>query len=79
MRAAPSLMPEALPAVTVPPSFLKTGLSLPRPSTLAVGRTCSSSVNWTFSFFTLTSTGTIWPSNCSSSCALAARWWLRTA
>jgi hypothetical protein len=55
--AAPSLMPLAFAAVTVPPSFLKTGLSLPRPSTLAFGRTCSSVVNWTVSFFCLTSTG----------------------
>src|SRR5919112_571426 len=76
---APSLMPLALAAVTVPPSFLKTGLSFCRPSTLAFGRMCSSSVNWMVSFFCFTSTGTIWPSKCSSSCALAARWWLRTA
>ena len=37
-------MPDALPAVTVP-SGLNTGFSLPRPSTVASGRTCSSRAN----------------------------------
>ena len=44
--AAPSQMPLALPAVTVPPpSFLKTGGSLANASSVVPGRGCSSTVN----------------------------------
>ncbi len=71
--AAPaSFMPDALPAVTVP-SGLNTGFSLPRPSTDASGRTCSSRVNSLVPFLDFSSTGTISSSNRPSSCARAAR------
>ena len=49
-------MPDALPAVTVP-SGLNTGFSLPRPSTEASGRTCSSRANSAGPFFDLSSIG----------------------
>ena len=66
-------MPEALPAVTVPPSRLNAGGSLARPSTLTSARTCSSRVKACVSFLTRTSTGTIWSSKRPSSWAAAAR------
>ena len=71
--AAPaSFMPEALPAVTVP-SGLNTGFSLPRPSIVASGRTCSSRANSLGPFLDFSSTGTISSSNRPCSCARAAR------
>jgi hypothetical protein len=63
--AAPSLIPEELPAVTEP-SLRKKGLSLARSAMVRSARGCSSVSNGTVSFFRLTSTGTIcsrkWPS-----------------
>jgi hypothetical protein len=56
---APSLMPEALPAVTVPPSFLKAGFMLGQHFTVVSARTCSSVSNSTVPLRVLISTGTI--------------------
>ena len=56
--AAPSLMPEALPAVTVP-SFEKAGRSFRNPSMVASWRMNSSSETTTSPFLVFTVTGTI--------------------
>ena len=56
--AAPSQMPDALPAVTTP-SFLKTGGSLASVSSVVCGRGCSSTANCTGPFFDLSSSGAI--------------------
>ena len=78
MQAAPSLIPEALPAVTVP-SFLNAGRSFARDSRLVLGRT-NSSVSKTFSslrvFIVI---GTISFENFPFSIAVLAFCWLRTA
>ena len=66
-------MPDALPAVTVPPSFLKIVGSLAIVAASASGRTCSSSTKSTVSRLTLTGTGTICSSKRPSSCAAFAR------
>ncbi|MNY44539.1 hypothetical protein D3C86_1795740 [compost metagenome] len=58
IAAAPSLMPEALPAVTVLPSPL-TGLSLARASGVVSGRGCSSLATTVSPFLPLITTGTI--------------------
>ena len=57
--AAASLMPEALPAVTVPFSLANTGRSLAMSSMVALGRKCSSVAYWTSPFLLLSVTGTI--------------------
>ena len=75
--AAPSLRPEALPAVTVP-SLRKAALSLARASAV-VAFGCSSVAKPTFSRFTVTSTGTIWSAKRPSRIAAAARFWLSRA
>ncbi len=74
--AAPSLMPEALPAVTVP-SFLKAGLSLASLSS-EVWRGCSSVSNSTGSPLRCgTSTATISSLKRPAAMAASARCWLR--
>ena len=70
MAAAPSLIPEALPAVTFPPGLM--ARSFARPSMDVPGRGPSSLLNITVSFFFLISTGTISSSNLPVSCAFAA-------
>ncbi|MPN45471.1 hypothetical protein SDC9_193038 [bioreactor metagenome] len=77
--AAPSLMPEALPAVTVPPSFLKAGFRAARSCTVTPGRKCSSREKGTVSFLTFTGTGTISPSNRPSFHAASHFRWLAAA
>ncbi len=59
MAAAPSLIPEALPAVTIPPSFLKAGFNLARPSLVTPFLGPSSVSTMTDPFLVFTSTGTI--------------------
>jgi hypothetical protein len=77
MAAAPSLMPLALPAVTVP-SFLNTVFS-PASASGVVALGCSSVSKSTMSRFTFTATGTICSLNRPSSMARAARFWLSSA
>src|SRR5207302_239602 len=69
--AAASLMPEALPAVTVP-SFLNTVFSFCRSASVASLRSCSSTSNRAGPFLAFTSTGTIWLLKCPASIALGA-------
>ena len=57
VAAAPSTIPEALPAVTSP-SFLKYGLRLSSTSSVVSGRMCSSLRNSTVWPFCFTGTGT---------------------
>ena len=57
--AAPSLMPEALPAVTEPPSLAKAGRSLPSASTVVPCRGNSSVSTTTSPLRVLIVTGTI--------------------
>eukprot|EP01137_Pigoraptor_chileana_P003279 Opistho-2@43240 len=78
MAPAPSLMPEALPAVTTP-SFLKTGGSLPRDSRVVWGRACSSVLKSSGPFLPLSSIGAISALNRPSASALAHRCWLWSA
>src|SRR5690606_33077117 len=77
--AAPSLMPEALPAVTVPFSGTNTGLSFARSSRDALLRTCSSVSKTTVPLRDLISIGRIWSRKRPSAMAAAARRWLSTA
>ena len=79
MAAAPSVMPEELPAVTVPPSSLKTGGSRPRATSVASGRMCSSRRTSVSPPLTGTFTATISSSKRPAAAALAARCWLRRA
>jgi hypothetical protein len=58
--AAASLMPEALPAVTVPFSLTNTGFSLAMSSSVAPGRKCSSVSKATSPLRLLSITGVIW-------------------
>ena len=58
-KAAPSLMPDALPAVTVPPSFLNAGRILASVSTVVSGLTCSSVSNVTSPLRVFLTIGTI--------------------
>ena len=51
MAPAPSFNPDAFPAVTVPPSFLNAGLSLPNISRVVVGFINSSFSKMIESFF----------------------------
>ena len=74
VQAAPSLRPEALPAVTVPPS-LKTAGSLAMASRV-LRRGCSSVSKGTISFFTFTGTGMISSLKRPDSIAAKARVWL---
>ena len=73
-------MPEALPAVTVPPSRLKAGFSLASFSMVVPGLTYSSvSKTMGSPFFWGMTTGTISSLNLPSAMAAAARVWLRRA
>ena len=77
--AAPSLMPELLPAVTVPP-VLNAGLSAASASAEVSGRGCSSrSTTVDAPLRPATVTGTSWPSNRPASMAATARRWLSSA
>ena len=78
-QAAPSLICEELPAVTVPPSR-NTGLRRPSLSSVVSGRGPSSVCTVTGSPFGCgTGTGTISSSKRPASCAASARWWLSSA
>ena len=59
IAAAPSLIPDALPAVTSPPSFLNAGFNFERLSTVVLSLGPSSVSKITVSFFFFISTGTI--------------------
>ena len=61
--AAPSLIVDALPAVTTPPSGLNAGRSLANDSTVVPSLGPSSTLNSIVSFLDLISTGTISSSN----------------
>mmetsp|Transcript_4605 Transcript_4605/g.15448 ORF Transcript_4605/g.15448 Transcript_4605/m.15448 type:complete len:210 (+) Transcript_4605:41-670(+) len=78
--AAPSQMPEALPAVTTP-SLRNTGLSLPRPSAVVAGRGCSSTATSSTSPRRRpgTDTGATSALNTPASCAAPHACWLRAA
>ena len=78
IAAAPSLTPEALPAVTVLPSPL-TGLSLARASAVVSARGCSSVSITVSPFLPLITTGTISSAKKPACCAAAVRCWLRRA
>ena len=76
--AAPSLIPDAFPAVTVPPSFLKAGGSFAIfSSEVSIGR--SSTMNVTSPFFDGMTTGTISSATAPLAIAARARWWLISA
>ena len=76
--AAPSLIPEELPAVTIP-SFLNAGRSFARPSAVIPALGPSSVSNTTVSFFFLISTGTISSLNLPSALAFSHFCWLFAA
>ncbi|MNS85357.1 hypothetical protein D3C72_1192190 [compost metagenome] len=76
-RAAPSLMPEALPGVTLPPG-LKAAFSVPSFSRV-VSRMCSSFSTSLVPPLAFTSTGTISLAKRPPSEAARARCWLRRA
>ena len=74
--AAPSLIPEALPAVTVPSAFT-TGLSLFKPSKVVEARGCSSVSTITGSPLRCgITTGMISWAKKPLACATAVRCWL---
>ena len=76
--AAPSLTPDALPAVTVPGR--RNGVFRPARASSEVSRGCSStSTTVTAPRLPGTSTGTISSASRPFACALAARCWLRSA
>ena len=77
--AAASFRPEALPAVTEPPSFLNAGLSLLMSSSLASMRTCSSVSNITVPLRPTSGTGTICSLKRPCAMACCARRWLSSA
>ena len=76
--AAPSLMPEALPAVT-DPSLANAGLSFCMFSIVAPWRTYSSLSTTMSPFRVLTVNGTISSPNLPDFCAASALFWLATA
>ena len=76
--AAPSLMPEALPAVTIP-SFLNAGRSFPRASILEPALGPSSVSTRMVVFFVFTSTGTISSLNAPAFWAASHLFWLTMA
>ena len=78
IAAAPSLMPEAFAAVTVP-SALNAGRSLLMPSAVTPARGPSSLSNITVSFLTLTGTGTISSLKRPSAQAFSHFCWLEAA
>ena len=76
---APSLMPDALPAVIVPVG-LTMGFNFASPSSVVSGRGCSSRCTQMGSpFFCGTFTGTISSARRPDSTPAAARCWLRHA
>ena len=77
--AAPSVIPEALAAVTVPFSGSKTGESLRMLSNLASGRGCSSFATTVAPFRDDTVTGDSSASKRPASCAAPAFFWLSSA
>ena len=76
--AAPSLMPDALPAVTVP-FFSNRATSFCKISSVVSARMCSSLSTVISPFFVFTVTGTISSLNRHDSRAFAASMWLRYA
>ena len=78
IAAAPSLIPEAFAAVTVPPS-LKAGRSLAMPSAVTPSRGNSSVSKRTVSFLTLMGTGTISSLNLPALRAASHFCWLDAA
>ena len=75
---APSLRPEALPAVIVVPGP-SSGLSRARSSSVVSGRGCSSRSTTRVSLPTFTGTGTISSASQPLARARSARSWLRSA
>ena len=78
IAAAPSVIPEELPAVTLPPTGLNAGGSFASDSGV-VSRGCSSRVKSTSPFLPGTFTATVSASKRPSAIARAARSWLRIA
>ena len=74
--AAPSLIPDALPAVTNPPSFPEQHFSFESDSAVVPARGPSSVTKSTMSFFTLTGTGTISSLNLPAAIAASHFCWL---
>ena len=79
IAAAPSLIPDALPAVTTPPSFPEQHLSFERLSAVVPGRGPSSLSNTVTPFLVLISTGTISSSNAPAAIAFSHFCWLFAA
>src|SRR3954468_3023527 len=78
IAAAPSVIPEALPAVTRPPSR-KTGASLASEARVTPSRGCSSVSTWMSPFFPGTVTGAISGAKRPAARARSLRFWLSTA
>ena len=76
IAAAPSLMPEALPAVTSPSFLPEQHLKPARDSAVVPARGPSSFLNSTICFLTFTGTGTISSSNLPSAMAFSHFCWL---
>ena len=76
IAAAPSLIPEALPAVTSPPSLPEQHFNFAKDSAVVPGRGPSSFTKSTISFLTFTGTGTISSSNLPSAIAFSHFCWL---
>ena len=76
IAAAPSLIPEALPAVTSPPSLPEQQRNLESVSAVVPALGPSSLTKSTISFLTLTGTGTISSSNLPSAIAFSHFCWL---
>ena len=76
IAAAPSLIPEALPAVTSPPSLPEQHFNFAKDSAVVPARGPSSFTKSTISFFTLTGTGTISSANLPSAIAFSHFCWL---
>ena len=76
IAAAPSLIPDAFPAVTSPPSLPEQHFKFARLSAVVPARGPSSFANITVSLFTFTGTGTISSSNLPSAIAFSHFCWL---
>ena len=76
IAAAPSLIPEALPAVISPPSLPEQHFNFARDSTVVPARGPSSVTKSTISFLTLIGTGTISSANLPSAIAFSHFCWL---
>ncbi len=72
-------MPDALPAVTLPPSFLNAGFILASDSSVVSARGCSSVSKTIVPLREAISTGTICSANRPAAIAATARWWLASA